>query len=95
MQALDAYRYGGHSATVGKQILNWQDTETVLRFFSSRRAVARQRYRRFVEKGINQGRRDDLTGGGLIRSAGGWSGHCGVSAPSKSQVNDYWEMALS
>ncbi|MCG6538456.1 MAG: hypothetical protein L7F78_28000, partial [Syntrophales bacterium LBB04] len=37
-------------------------------------SVARQRYRRFVEKGIAQGRRDDLAGGGLIRSAGGWSG---------------------
>ena len=31
------------------------------------------RYRRFVEKGFTQDRRDDLTGGGLIRSAGGWS----------------------
>jgi REP element-mobilizing transposase RayT len=73
MQALDGYRYGGHSAIVGKQIRDWQDTETVLRFFSEKGSVARQRYRRFVEKGLNQGRRDDLTGGGLIRSAGGWS----------------------
>ena len=32
MQALDAYRYGGHSAIVGKQIREWQDTETVLLF---------------------------------------------------------------
>ncbi len=26
-----------------------------------------------MEKGIAQGRRDDLEGGGLIRSAGGWA----------------------
>ena len=26
----------------------------------------------FVEKGVQQGRRKDLTGGGLLRSAGGW-----------------------
>ena len=28
----------------------------------------------FVEEGIVQGRRQDLTGGGLLRSAGGWEG---------------------
>jgi len=26
----------------------------------------------FVEKGVQQGRRKDLIGGGLLRSAGGW-----------------------
>jgi len=26
----------------------------------------------FVKKGIQPGRRKDLTGGGLLRSAGGW-----------------------
>ena len=30
-------------------------------------------YREFVDKGISQGKRPDLTGGGLIRSFGGWS----------------------
>ena len=35
--------------------------------------VARRDYRRFVQKGISDGRREDLTGGGLIRSAGGWA----------------------
>ena len=34
---------------------------------------ARRKYREFVAAGIDGGRRDDLTGGGLIRSAGGWS----------------------
>ena len=26
-----------------------------------------------MERGISQGRREDLTGGGLIRSVGGWA----------------------
>ncbi|WP_274427879.1 hypothetical protein [Desulfosarcina sp. BuS5] len=30
-------------------------------------------YRAFVEKGISAGKRQDLTGGGLLRSIGGWS----------------------
>ncbi len=34
--------------------------------------MARQRYRQFVADGISQGRRPDLTSGGLRRSAGGW-----------------------
>ena len=32
---------------------------------------ARRRYRQFVEKAIKQGRREDLQGGGLVRSSGG------------------------
>ncbi|MFW6147985.1 MAG: transposase [Thermodesulfobacteriota bacterium] len=45
--------------------------EDVLLHFGQTKKVARRRYREFVEKGIEQGRRPDLQGGGLIRSAGG------------------------
>jgi chromosomal replication initiation ATPase DnaA len=34
--------------------------------------TARREYRKYVEKGIALGKRGDLSGGGLIRSAGGW-----------------------
>ena len=37
-----------------------------------RRGPARRNYRAFVVKGIDKGRRPDLVGGGLLRSAGGW-----------------------
>jgi hypothetical protein len=33
-----------------------------------------RRYRELIEDGFNIGRREDLTGGGLRRSAGGWEG---------------------
>ena len=33
---------------------------------------SRKKYRAYVEKDISMGRRPDLVGGGLIRSAGGW-----------------------
>ena len=33
-----------------------------------------RRYRKFIEDGFNMGRREDLTGGGLRRSAGGREG---------------------
>jgi len=43
----------------------------VLGYFGRR--GARKAYLSYVEAGLNQGRRDELTGGGLIRSLGGWS----------------------
>lgn len=48
-----------------------ETVEDVLRFFGKNLKEARRKYRVFVEKGIKQGRREDLQGGGLVRSAGG------------------------
>jgi hypothetical protein len=51
---------------------SWQEVNEVLAWFAPKRRQARERYRSFVEKGVQQGRRKDLIGGGLLRSAGGW-----------------------
>ncbi|MBC8200390.1 MAG: hypothetical protein H8E80_10205 [Desulfobacteraceae bacterium] len=45
--------------------------EDVLLYFGKTIKKARIKYRQFVEKGVKQGRREDLQGGGLIRSSGG------------------------
>ena len=45
--------------------------EDVLVHFGETKRAAIKRYREFVEKGIKQGTRGDLQGGGLVRSAGG------------------------
>lgn len=73
LKELEKYPFGGHSAFFKKKYRPWQDTGYVLKRFNSRLAVARRRYREFVAKGVDQGRRNDLIGGGLIRSAGGWA----------------------
>ena len=70
---LRTYPYSGHSILMGKVKNNWQDTKWVLRLYDKRIRVARARYQEFVAKGISMGRRKDLTGGGLIRSLGGWA----------------------
>ncbi len=44
----------------------------VLKLFNDRLSSARRRYRQYVQKGISAGKRPDLVGGGLVRSAGGW-----------------------
>lgn len=71
---LGRYPYSGHSVLIGKIKKNWQETAGVLGFFGDKAGSARCAYKEYVEKGIGQGRRDDLSGGGLIRSAGGWEG---------------------
>ncbi len=73
MVALSHYRWTGHSVLIDKMKRGWQDTDTVLSYFGSGRKKAILRYEKFVKDGINQGRRPDLVGGGLIRSLGGWS----------------------
>jgi REP element-mobilizing transposase RayT len=74
MQQLDRYPFCGHSALTGRYKRSWQDVDAVLGLFGEKYTSAKRRYRAFVEKGVDQGRRDDLTGGGLLRSVGGWSG---------------------
>jgi len=45
--------------------------EDILRYFGESLKVARRRYRQFVRNGIDQGKRPEFQGGGLVRSAGG------------------------
>ncbi len=74
MTALDRYSFSGHGVLMGRHSNNWQDTDAVLRLFGKKVFYARKQYRGFVEKGIALGKREDLIGGGLIRSHGGWAG---------------------
>ncbi len=45
----------------------------MLRFFGKSTEDARSAYHSYVEDGIHQGRKDELSGGGLKRSLNGWS----------------------
>lgn len=68
---LDRYPYSGQAVLMGHKKFKGQDVEWVLGAFGRRLGAARRRYRDFVEAGFHQGPREDLRGGGLIRSAGG------------------------
>ena len=69
---LDAFPWSGHCALMGKCNYQWQDIASVRSLFGRKKNSATRAYRNYVEKGIAEGRRADLTGGGLIRSVGGW-----------------------
>jgi len=73
LKALGKYQWCGHSALMGKVKAGFQDTAYVLRLFGQSTGQARRAYERFVSKGVDQGRRPDLVGGGLLRSVGGWA----------------------
>ena len=70
---LDRYPWSGHSAVMGRERHDWMDTEYVLRQFGGSKKAARKSYHQFVAEGLNMGKVPELTGGGLIRSKGGWS----------------------
>ena len=70
--ALDTYMFTGHSVIMGNQKAQWQDDTKILGMFAKTKATARRKYRQFVEKGIDAGRRPELVGGGWIRSVDGW-----------------------
>jgi putative transposase len=83
LNELDSYVYCGHNVVLGNVKKTWQDTQGVLQMFGEKVGPAKRAYRVFIEMGIAKGRRQDLTGGGLLRSAGGWEG---VKALRKEEV---------
>ena len=57
---------------MGNRKNDWQDVDTVLSRFGAKVHAGRRGYRHFLMEGIAAGKRDDLIGGGLIRSSRGW-----------------------
>jgi putative transposase len=70
---------------------SWQETDRVLALFGKKAAVARRKYREFVSNGVKAGKKPELTGGGLIRSVGGWRtlkslGNMGIHFKSDERI---------
>jgi len=70
-EELESYPWCGHGVLMKRSEQPWQNIAYVLGLFSEHEREARRRYREFVEKGISEGRRPELVGGGLLRSSGG------------------------
>lgn len=86
LEDLNEYPYCGHSALMGKKKRAWQDMDYVLGYFGKSPYRARKAYLGYVEFGLDQGRRVELTGGGLIRSLGGWSEVKGLRRKGQARV---------
>ena len=73
LEGLDNYPYSGHRALMGQVGCPWFPVDEVLTLFGQNTGSGRAAYRNFVAEGLEQGRKEELVGGGLVRSAGGWS----------------------
>lgn len=73
LDELRNYPWSGHSALAGQFLREWQNVGEILGRFGAQPKEAVRRYESFVVEGVARGRRPDLVGGGLVRSAGGWA----------------------
>jgi REP element-mobilizing transposase RayT len=73
VKELNDYLWCGHGVLLGKRKAVWQDRDYVLGWFGGKERKALENYRKFIVAGLDQGRRPELVGGGLLRSHGGWS----------------------
>ena len=85
---LDRYPWSGHSAIVGKAKRPWMDIATVLTQFGEKTKRALTEYRRFIMEEFGSNRKPELTGGGLIRSQGGWSRVLALQRGGKKEEAD-------
>ena len=88
LSQLDRYPWCGHRTLLGHGKNDWQDTEYVLKWFGKTPSAAKRSYRKYLKDGLSQGHRPDLVGGGLIRSAGGWSAVKGLRRTGMPQRAD-------
>ena len=73
LEELNKYPYCGHSTLMGNKERPWQEVNYVLGYFGGTIRAARRAYVSYMDSGLDQGHRDELVGGGLVRSLGGWS----------------------
>ena len=92
IEELDRYPWSGHRMIIGKATLPGMDIENVLLQFGGTRSKARKEYRRFMREGVAQGQLKELTGGGLLRSQGGWSQVLGMRR--RGQQEDFDQRIL-
>jgi hypothetical protein len=90
---LDKYPWTGHQIIIEKEKNKGMDTGHVLAQFGETRRQAIREYRRFMTEGLTMGKQPELTGGGLIRSLGGWSQvgyRIGGRGSGKKRMSGYW-----
>jgi REP element-mobilizing transposase RayT len=88
MGELDRYPWSGHRMIIGKDKYPWMDRTYILGQFAGTKRKAIRAYHRFVQHGLGEGRRPELTGGGLIRSQGGWSQVLALRSKGEKESSD-------
>jgi putative transposase len=88
IKELDRYPFCGHRTIIGKAEHPWMDADYVLLQFGRTKRKGVGEYRRFMQEGVGLGRQPELTGGGLLRSLGGWSQVVARRRSGKEEAGD-------
>jgi len=88
LEDLERYPWSGHAVVMNRIRHEWQDRNYVLGYFGKRESSALQAYREFVAEESGRGRQPELTGGGLVRSIGGWSEVKSLRKRQEKQFSD-------
>ncbi|NTU54502.1 MAG: hypothetical protein HGA97_12580 [Chlorobiaceae bacterium] len=73
LDQLAIYPWSGHAVLMNNVSYEWMDREYVLQFFGRKEGSAKRAYLAYLEEEMGIDREEELSGGGLIRSNGGWS----------------------
>ncbi|MFH1440596.1 MAG: transposase [Candidatus Omnitrophota bacterium] len=73
VEQLDSYSWSGHSVVMGNKKCDWQEINEILLWFGSSKKEAVKKYRKFISDGVSDTNSIDFSGGGVLRSIGGWS----------------------
>ncbi|NTU67896.1 MAG: hypothetical protein HGB02_03335 [Chlorobiaceae bacterium] len=88
LDELSGYPWSGHASLINGTEADWQDRDYVLGHFGDREGSALKAYLAFVSEQMKLGKQDELSGGGLIRSAGGWSEVLSLRQRGELQFSD-------
>ncbi|MBK8575920.1 MAG: transposase [Elusimicrobia bacterium] len=77
LEELKLFPWSGHGTIMNHKPRKWQVVDEVLLCFGSNHRESQKRYEAFVREGLHQGKREDLIGGGLLRSLGRKPGQWG------------------
>jgi REP element-mobilizing transposase RayT len=88
VEELGRYPWSGHEVLMGRKTCDWQDADYVLGCFGKQAGTARKEYIEFMQQESRLGQQPNLVGGGLIRSAGGWSEVMSLRRRGNRQFSD-------
>ncbi|MEI6756218.1 MAG: hypothetical protein FDX18_09535 [Chlorobium sp.] len=88
LEELEGYPWAGHAVVMNRIRNDWQDRDYVLSYFGKQEGWARRSYKKFLEEQTMIGSQPELVGGGLIRSAGGWSEVKSLRKRGEPQLGD-------
>jgi len=85
---IEEYPWGGHACIMQRVRYDWFDRNYVLQHFGTHEDSAIWAYLEFLSDEMSQDREAELSGGGLVRSYGGWSNVLSMRKQGLMEMSD-------